>query len=170
MDSHGSSSCSIDAARSGCSRAAHEHAHEPRVVVGGLEAHGHVGAQRLDGLLLAHADDAAARAGHSHVGDVGGAAGKNARIGGRDVGVGAHHGGHPAVEEPAHPDLLAGRLGVDVDQDVVDLALELAEDGVDLDEGRAARAQEEVAAEVDDSQPRAVALDDRPAVAGLRRR
>jgi len=38
--------------------------------------------------------------------------------------VGADDPGHAPVEEPAHADLLAGRLGVEVDEDVVDLALE----------------------------------------------
>ena len=81
------------------------------------------------------------------------------------MGVGAHDGGHAAVEEPAHPDLLARRLGVHVDEDVVDLALELAEHGVDLDERGAPGAQVEVAAEVDHPEAHAVALDDRPAAA-----
>ena len=89
-------------ARAAAVRAAHQHAHEPRVVLGRLEAHGHLRAQRLDRLLLAHADDAAARAGHADVGDVGGPAGQDARVGGRHVGVRAHDGGHAAVEVPAH--------------------------------------------------------------------
>src|SRR6202041_3755238 len=52
-----------------------------------------------EGFFL-HADDGIVRAGHSDVGDVGGAAGKHAIIGGGDVGVGAEHGGNFAVEMP----------------------------------------------------------------------
>jgi len=44
-------------------------------------------------------------------------------------------GGHSAIEVPAHRDLLAGRLRVEVDEDVVDPPVELLEDRVDFDEG-----------------------------------
>ena len=45
------------------------------------------------------------------------------------------HGGDPAVEVPAHRDLLARHLGVEVDDDAV--GLDPLEDAVDLVEGRA---------------------------------
>ena len=122
------STCSIAAARGGCGAQRDDDGVEPGVVLGGLEADAHVGAQRLDRLLLAHADDAAARAGHADVGDVGGAAGQHARVGRRDVGVRADDRGDAAVEVPAHRDLLARRLGMEVDEHVVGLAAQLLED------------------------------------------
>jgi len=82
--------------------------------------------------------------------------------------VGADDGRDAAVEIPAQADLLARRLGVHVDEDVVDLPLEAAEDRVDLDECRAAGAEVEVPREVDDPEAHAAALHDREAVARLR--
>jgi len=123
--------------------------------------------EAADRLLLAHADDAAARAGHADVGDVGGPAGQHARVGGRDVGVRADDGAHAAVEVPAERDLLARRLGVEVDEHVVDATVELVEGAVDLGERRPARAQEHVAREVHDAEPHAATLHDARAVAGL---
>jgi hypothetical protein len=76
--------------------------------------------------------------------------------------------GHAAVQMPAQADLLARRLGVHVDEDVVDLAVELREHVLDLDERGAARPQEEVAGQVDDPEPDPVALDDRVAAPRLR--
>jgi len=128
-----------------------------------------VGAQRRDRLLLAHADDAAPRAGHPDVGDVGGSAGEYARVRGRDVRVRADDGGDAPVEVPAHRDLLAGRLGMHVDEHVVGLAAQLLQDLVDLEERDTTRAQEDIAAEVHHCEAHAVALDDRPSAPRLRR-
>ncbi len=83
------------------------------------------------------------------------------------MGVGPDDGGDVAVEVPAEADLLACGLGVHVDEDVVDLALELADDGVGGREGRAPGLEEDVAAQVDHAEPHAVAFDHRVAVAGL---
>jgi len=127
-----------------------------------------MGAQRLDRLILLDADHPAPGAGHPDVGDVRRPAREDAQVGGRHVRVGAEDGGDAAVEVPAQADLLARRLGVHVDEDVVDLALEAAEHRVDLDERRAAGAEVEVPREVDDPQAHAVALHDREAVARLR--
>jgi len=127
-----------------------------------------MGAQRLDRLILLHADDATPRPGHADVGDVRGAAGQHARVGGRHVRVRADDPRHPPVEVPAQADLLARRLGVHVDEHVVDRALEPVEHRVDLDERRAPGAEVEVARQVDDAEAHPVALDDRVAVAGLR--
>jgi len=127
-----------------------------------------MGAQRLDRLILLDADHPAARAGHSHIRDVRRAAREDAQVGGRHVRVRADDGRDAAVEVPAQADLLARRLGVHVDEDVVDLALEAAEDRVDFDERRAAGAEVEVPREVDDPEAHAVALHDREAVARLR--
>jgi len=126
-----------------------------------------VRAQRVDRLLLLDADDAAARAGHADVGDVGRPAWKDAPVGCRDVRVGADDGRHAAIEVPAHGDLLAGRLGVHVDEHVVGLAAQLLQDLVDLQKRHAARAQEDVAAEIDHPEPHAVVLDHDPAAPWL---
>jgi hypothetical protein len=142
-------------------------AHQPRVLFGGLEPDRHLCQERLDRLLALDADHAAARAGHADVGDVGGAARQDPRVGGRHVCVGADDGGHPAVEQPAERDLLGGGLGVHVHEHVIDLWAQLAEGGLDLGERAAAGLQIEVAAEVDDAQPDAVALEHTGAVAGL---
>ena len=47
--------------------------------------------------------------------------GQHPGVGGRHVGVGAEDGGDAAVEVPAHRHLLAGHLGVEVDDDAVGL-------------------------------------------------
>ena len=75
--------------------------------------------------------------------------------------------GHAPVEEPAHPDLLARRLGVHVHQQLVDLPVELVEDRLDLHERRTARAQVQVAAQVDDAETHAIALHHRESVSRL---
>ena len=57
-------------------------------------------------------------------------------VGGGDVGVGAEDGAGAAVEVEAHGLLLAGRLGVEVDQDHPDLRRQLRQQpvgGVDLE-------------------------------------
>ena len=102
-------------------------AHEPRVLVGGVVALVHLRDEATDRLLLDDADHAAARAGHADVRDVRRAAGQHARVGCRDVRVGADDRRHAAVEVPAHRDLLARRLGVEVDEHVVDAVAQLAQ-------------------------------------------
>jgi len=67
---------------------------------------------------------------------------------------------HAAVEVPAQADLLARGLRVHVDEHVVDRALQLAEDVLDLGERRAPGAQEQVARQVHDPEADPVALDD----------
>jgi len=127
-----------------------------------------MGAQRLDRLILLHADHAAAWAGHADVGDVRGAAGQDAKVRRGHVRVRADHRGHATVEVPAEADLLARRLGVHVDEHVVDAVAEALEHRVDLDERRPPGPQVEVAREVHDAEPHSVALDDRVAAARLR--
>ena len=61
------------------------------------------------------ADHRVVRAGHAGVGDRGGAAGEHARVVRLDVRVRAEHGGDAAVEVVRERDLLARRLGVEVD-------------------------------------------------------
>jgi len=69
--------------------------------------------------------------------------------------VGADDGGHLAVEEPAHRDLLARRLGVHVDEHVVG-AGHLPQGVVDRREGGRGRLHEQVARHVHDAERRAV--------------
>ena len=71
----------------------------------------------------------------------------------------ADHGGHAAVQVPAHPDLLARRLGVHVDHDVVDPVAQVTERGVGLGEGRAAGIHEQVPRQRDDPEPHLAAGD-----------
>ena len=148
---------------------ADDHGHQPRVLVRGVVAHRHLGAEDRDRLLALDADHAAARAGHPDVGDVGGPARQHAGVGGRDVRVGADHGGHSAVEEPAHRDLLARRLGVHVDQHVVGAGHLAAARRRRWERGRG-RLHEQVAGEVHDAERGAVvALEHARAAAGLGR-
>ena len=114
-----------------------------------------------------HAEDAAARAGHAHVGDVGGPAREHAGVVGRDVRVGAHDRRHAAVEVPAEADLLARGLGVHVDEHVVDLVAQRVQLRVGLGERRAPGVEEDAARQVDHAQARPVALDHAAAVPGL---
>ena len=121
--------------------------------------------QRLDRLLALDADHAAARAGHADVGDVGGAARQHARVGGRHVRVRAHHRGHAPVEDasPSRPSPRSPRRACRRARGR--RSPELPQRRLDLGERRAARAQVQVAAEVDDAQAHAVALDHARAVA-----
>jgi hypothetical protein len=75
-----------------------------------------------------------------------------------------------AVQMPAHRDLLAGGLRVEVDEDVADAAAQLTEHRVRLGERRARGLQENRSRDVHDRQLRPVALEDRVALArcGLR--
>ena len=84
----------LDRRRPHSLRGGDQHPVQPRVLGRGLELDRHPRDHRLERLLALDADDAAARPGHADVGDVGGPAGQHARVGGRDVGVGADDGGH----------------------------------------------------------------------------
>ena len=130
--------CSIDSA-SPSSPTSTTHRVDPDVALGGVEADRHLGAKRLERLL---ARGLRSRPSRDPViptsRDVRGAAGQHARVGGRDVGVGAEAGGDAAVEVPAHRDLLARQLAVEVDDHRVGPLLgELREPRVGLGERRA---------------------------------
>ena len=73
----------------------------------------------LQRLVLGHADHRVVVAGHADIADEGGAAGQDAQVGGRRVGMGAGDEARAAVAEKAHRLLLAGRLRVHVDHDGV---------------------------------------------------
>ena len=92
---------------------------EADAALGGAEADGHPGAHAPDRELGLDTDHRVVRPGHPGVGDRRGAAGLDPRVAGLDVGVRPDHGGHAAVEPARDGDLLAGRLGVEVDDDDV---------------------------------------------------
>jgi len=73
--------------------------------------------------------------------------------------VGPDAGEHAPVQVPAERDLLAGDLRVHVDQHGVRLAAELRQQGVGLGERRPHRLEEDLAGQVDHSQPQPVRLD-----------
>ena len=85
--------------------------------LGRLEPDRHARPHPLDRELGLDADHRVVRAGHARVGDRGGPAGLHARVVRLDVRVRADHRGHAAVEQPRERDLLARRLGVEVDDD-----------------------------------------------------
>ena len=105
------------------------------------------------------------------VGDRGRAAGLDARVGGLDVRVRAEHGGHAAVEPVRERDLLARRLGVDVDDDDRRPLPRLVDELVDELQHARRRLEEERAEHVDHRHRRPVgACTDREPAAGRRRR
>jgi len=73
--------------------------------------------------------------------------------------VGAEHGCDPPVKVPAHGDLLARHLGVEVDDHGVGLAVEALEDRVDRRERRARHPELHSAAQVDHRDAPAPDLD-----------
>ena len=91
---------------------------EPDVAVGGLEADAHPGAHARDRELRLHADHRVVRAGHAGVGDRRRAAREDARVVRLHVRVRPDDGADAAVEPARERDLLARRLGVEVDEDV----------------------------------------------------
>ena len=70
--------------------------------------------------------------------------------------MGSDDRGHTPVEIPTHGDLLAGRLGVEVDQDDVRLSRETLEHAVDDGERVVDGLEEYAALEVDDADARVV--------------
>ena len=109
-------------------------------------------------LVLVHADHRLVVAGHADIGHEGGAAGQDALVGGRHMGVGADHEARAAVGEIAHRLLLAGRLGMHVDDDGVGVAAERAGGEFALDRGEriVERVHEDAAHGVDHQHARAV--------------
>jgi len=77
--------------------------------------------------------------------------------------MGAEHGRDAPVEVPAHRDLLAGELGVEVDDDRVRRPPEGAEELVDRGERISLHLQVHLPAQVDHRDPHPGGLDDRVA-------
>lgn len=128
--------------------AADEDSADLRVSLGSFELSGHPGEEAVEDQLRFDADDGVVRAGHADVGNVGGSSGQHAGVGGGDVGVGSEDGGDAPVEIPAEGALLAGGLGVDVEQD--DLRGQLADQLVGLAEGVVAGGHEDASLKVED--------------------
>ena len=90
----------------------------------------HAGQGRRQDAIVAPAQDRVVRAGHADVGLIGRAVLEDLFVGRGDVGVRAEHGRDPAVEVAAQELLVAGRLGVDVDDDDPRVAADPLEDAV----------------------------------------
>ena len=119
-----------------------------------------------------HADHRVVRPGHARVGDRGRPAGEHARVVRLDVRVRADHRGHASVQQAGHRDLLARRLGVEVDEDDRRRAARLLDQVVDDLERAVRRREEEPAEQVEDGDRRAVGgrLHVRPVRAPFRER
>ena len=130
---------------------------DAHVALGRVEPHRHPGAHPLDRELGADADHRVVRAGHARVGDRGRAAGEDAGVVRLHVRVRPDHGGHPAVEHARQRDLLARRLGVEVDEDDRRLRARLLDERVHDPERVHRRLEEELALEVQDRDRRPVA-------------
>ena len=100
---------------------------------GEVKADGEMAAHLLDGQLGLDAENGADGAGHAEIGDVGGPVFEELFVGGLDVGMGAEDGGDAAVEGIGEAFLLAGGLGVEIDEG--DFGKPLGEDGVGGVEG-----------------------------------
>ena len=72
--------------------------------------------ERFDGLLRRDAQHRFDGPGHAQIGDVAGALGHHPLVGGGHVGMGAPHGADAAIQIVAQRQLLAGGLGVEVQQ------------------------------------------------------
>src|SRR5207245_2234531 len=88
------------AARLGIDR--DDHAVQRGGSLGRLEADGHLGEEALQDQILVHADDGVDGARHAEVGDVGGAAGQNALVGGLEVTMCADHRAYQFYSIPVY--------------------------------------------------------------------
>uniref|UniRef100_A0A0N4ZJH1 Phenol hydroxylase n=1 Tax=Parastrongyloides trichosuri TaxID=131310 RepID=A0A0N4ZJH1_PARTI len=133
-----------------------------RAAGGGVAPARQPGGETAQRLFLVVADDGVIVAAAASIGLIGSAAGQYLRVGSRDVGVGADHQARAAVAEVAHAHLLAGRLGVHVDDDGVGddaqrRSLKLALDGA---ERVVHRVHVDAAQHIDDQHPAAVRSDE----------
>jgi hypothetical protein len=118
----------------------------------GFEFAGHAGEEAVEDEFGFDADDGVVWAGHADVGLVGGAVGKDALVGGGDVGMGSDDGGDASVEVPAEGYFFAGGFAVEVEEDDFGsgFALDLGEEFVGFAEGVVAGGHEDAALEVHD--------------------
>ena len=96
------------------------HVHDHRVQFDAALRRFHLDRHRrqkfLDNRLLFHADDGIVRSGHTAVCLVRRAARQDARVGGGNMRVRPHHRRNTSVQIPAHRHLLAGHLGMEIDE------------------------------------------------------
>ena len=131
-------------------------------------ARGDAGGKTAQRLVLFHADHRIIVAGHADVGDETRAAGQDAMIGARHMGMGADDQACLAVDEMAERPFLARRFGVDVDKRGVEALSERTEAELALDDRERIieRVHEDAAEDIHDQEPRALrALDHRGAAA-----
>lgn len=112
-----------------------EDAAEAGVAGGDFEEVGHAGEEVFEDAVFAAAEDGVVGTGHAEVGDIGGAGGEDAGVGGGGVGVGAEIEGDFAVEVPAHGDFFGGGFGVEVNDFDFDVAGDFGEHAVHGAEG-----------------------------------
>lgn len=117
-----------------------------RILLCRLELPRHSGEEAVEDKLGLNAYYRVIGAGHPCIGDERSAIGQHAGVGGWDMGVGSEYSGDAAIKIPAQRDLLAGGLGVEVEQD--DRGSDLAEKLVGLAEGVVTRGHEDAALEV----------------------
>ena len=81
-------------------------------------------AKTANWLASIHANDGIVVSSHARVGNIGGAAGKNAVICARCVGMRPHDKTNSSVAEMAHGLLFSGCLAVEVEHDRIDVSLQ----------------------------------------------
>ena len=87
----------------------------------GFHPDGKLGQEFLQNNGFVNADDRLIRSGHSGIGLIRGSIGQDPGVRCWYMRVGADHGGHAAVEMPAHGHFFAGQLGVKVDESNLDV-------------------------------------------------
>src|SRR6516164_7687299 len=115
----------------------------------------------LDDARPVHADHAVVRPGHADIAAIGGAAGKHAFVGGRDVRVCADDGGNASVEIPAHGDFLAGRFRVHINQNESHVGRHLGELRIRFLERIVDRGKEHAAFQIEHGEFRSILGDSR---------
>ena len=116
----------------------------------------------LDGQLGLDAKHGVNRAGHAEVGKVRGAVRKNLLVGGLNMSMGSDNGGNAAVKVVSDTFLLAGRLGMEVDDG--DFRQARSKNAVRSIEGIVERLHIDDAHEIDDADLHAAhVIDEEPA-------
>ncbi len=133
-----------------------QHAFDPDVSFGRTEAHRHSCPHALDGRVGVDPDYRVVRAGHPRVGDRRRPAWLHAGVVRLHVRVRPHDRGHASVQPPGHRDLLARRLGVEVEEDDLRATARLLDELVHDLERALGRREEQPAEQVEDSDRRAV--------------
>ena len=123
---------------------------------GDLEMGGVERQRRFQHAIDAAAQNAIVRAGHADVALKRGAAGQDTFVGGGDVGMRAQHGASTAVEIAAHQLHVAGRFGVKIDEDHLDLGWQCRQHAVGRGPRTIDRPHENASQQADDRHGHAV--------------